>query len=88
MPCHLVITRSAAACVEPTRRDSGRSEKSAKTWGVEQPASALMESSVCHPQCRSMTGKRVEVSEGFKMLQRGGRWKGKCIRSDCELEIL
>ena len=83
--------------------------------GVEQPASALMECPVCHPQCRSMTGKRVEVvelmkrrqllvlgfqetkwkgdrvvdlSEGFKMLQRGGRWKGKCIRSDCELGIL
>ena len=51
MPCHLVITRLAAG--EPTRWDSGTSEKSAKTWGrVEQPASALVRSPVCHPQCR------------------------------------
>ena len=26
-------------------------KKSAKTWGIEQPAAALMRSPVCHPQC-------------------------------------
>ena len=66
------------------RCDSGTSEKSAKTWGggVGQPASALMGSPVCHPQCGYNDWKKVEVVELMKRRPGGSHQGGEMGRQD------
>ena len=51
MPCHLVITILATAGGGTDALGFRHQGKISEDLGFEQPASALMRSPVCHPQC-------------------------------------